>query len=425
MGIKILGLLGGVSILAFSQARVPAQYRDEVTYPSLTPRHVIKLDFGDWNGIWDPLGPRPAWDPLDKTAPFHDTSRYYVQNLTTTERVPFQRVEFPKCAKDDPDCKTDFDYTSAYLIFRPGQLRKEDKVAVFLIPPGQSGTPSGARNPRSNDVTIPALPPLQVALNPSYVPDLTLPDKTKHSVGHLAVGLTSQDVNLWRGHARSYFTTDALFSSDHKDPANKFDSRWTVAERALPGNWYLPVFLESKVVGDQRAENLSWVNSAGISGLIPWGWTRKALTGDLVQIPVSPIWRFAVQNEYRANQDAAAQKEFPDQNAIRLFGELTWDPIRLLPSKGSDTVTLELAGRGWYLPSDRNASGNKIERLEGQIEVSLLVPITKFQFNAPSLVANDKSAAKQRIRIRYAAGANEAQAFRHSAQLSLGVEFVK
>ena len=37
-------------------------------------------------------------------------------------------------------------------------------------------------------------------------------------LGHLAVNLLSQDANLWRGHARSYFKTDGLFSTDHKGP---------------------------------------------------------------------------------------------------------------------------------------------------------------------------------------------------------------
>ena len=426
MKLKILCLLGGISVMASGQARFGAAYRDEVTYPSLTPRHVVKLDFGDWSGIWSAFGGTPAsWDPLNNTAPFHDRSRYFVKRLDTGERVQFERVEFPKCAKDDVNCTTGDDYFSAYLVFRAGELSKGLMVTVYLVAPGQTGDPTDAANPRSADITIPALPPVQLALTPSYVPDAVLADKSKRNVGHLAVNLLTQDTNLWRGHARSYFKTDALFSSDHKDPANKFDARWMVAERALPGSWYLPVFLESKAVGDQRAENLSWVNSAGISGLIPWAWTRKALTGDLVQIPVSPIWRFSIQNEYRAIQTQAAKKKFPDNNAMRVFGELTWDPIRLLPGRGTDTLTLELAGRGWYLPSDRNQFNQKIERLEGQIEVSLLVPITKFMFDSPSLVSNDASAAKQRIRIRYAAGANEAQAFEHSSQLSLGVEFVK
>jgi hypothetical protein len=419
-------LFGFSTVATYGQDRFRAAYREELTFPTLTPRRVLLLDFGDWNGIWAGF-PKGKWDPLKETAPFHDPRRYYVKRVSDGERIPVERIDFA-CIKDDPKkpCKVSApDYFSAYLVLNPTQLRPKDKVVVFLIPPGQAAAPSNDKNPRSNEVDILQTPRLKVGLDPSYIPSQELLNGKKRPVGHLGADLTISDIPIWGGFARSFFKTENALSTDGKDKSSKIETRWMVLERALPVGWYMPVQIETKALGNQTADNLSWVNSAGISGLIPWRWTRKAFYNEFFQVPVSPIWRLNAQHEYRARRDVEASKKFPDRNTFRLFGEMAWSPIRLLPSAGSDTLTLEMLGRGWYFPSDRNKLGVKIRRLEGLVEISILVPITKFSFTGAALVSDEKSKAKQRVRIKYSAGANEANGFQHSSQLSLGVEIVK
>jgi hypothetical protein len=422
---------------AMSQThRFDAVFRQEVTYPTLTPRYVLRLDLGDWNGTWAGF-PDPQWRQVKTsdlakdpslarfTRPYHDPARYYVRRQDT-ERIPVERIDFPRCTEQSDFCEPGGpDYFSVYLVLDPTRLRAQDKVTVFLLPPNHTGGPDASKNPASNEVTLPDLRRVQVILDPSYVPSQELTNGRKRPVAHLGAGINIDRIGLWRGFARSYVRAESILSTDAKDKASKVEARWMVLERALPGPWYLPVHLETKVLGNQTADNVSSVTSAGISGLIPWRWTRKAFYGDYFQIPVSPIWRFSAQHEYRARQTVAAAARFPDANAFRMFGEMSWSPIRLLPSPGSDTLTLEMLGRGWYFPRDRNALGQRIERLEGYFEVSVLVPITKFQFTGSALVSDDASKAKQRIRIKYSVGANEANAFLHSSQISLGVEIIK
>jgi hypothetical protein len=66
-----------------------------------------------------------------------------------------------------------------------------------------------------------------------------------------------------------------------------------------------------------------------------------------------------------------------------------------------------------------------IERLEGEMETSLLVPLAKFSLSGLNFVTDEKAKATQRVRIKYVHGAIESLGFLHSSQLSVGVEFVK
>ena len=56
--------------------------------------------------------------------------------------------------------------------------------------------------------------------------------------------------------------------------------------------------------------------------------------------------------------------------------------------------------------------------------MSIVVPIAGFKLQSGALVTADKD-VKQRIRVKYSAGANEAQGFRHCRQLTVGIEVVK
>jgi hypothetical protein len=189
--------------------------------------------------------------------------------------------------------------------------------------------------------------------------------------------------------------------------------------------WFLPVRWENKVHGNQAADNLSYVSSLGLRSILPWGKTGSATYNELIQAAVSPEFSFAGQFERRLRQDDQFRITNPQRNLFRIFGQMDWKPIYLLPSKDkASSLALEVGGKAWYLPSDRKADGTTMERLEGLVEVSLLVPITRFNFQGLSLASANRD-TKQRIRIKYSAGANEANGWKHFSQITLAFEAVK
>ena len=145
-----------------------------------------------------------------------------------------------------------------------------------------------------------------------------------------------------------------------------------------------------------------------------------------MRAPFSPEWSFEGQYERRIEQDLASRARFKDPNAVRLAGQFLWTPIHILtgPSYDKDDLSLEFAGHGWFLPSQRDMSNRKFNRLEGYMEVSLLVPVRKFA-GVAGLSSAGTDAAKQRVRIKYSYGANEAKGFRPVNQVSLGYEVIK
>jgi hypothetical protein len=170
---------------------------------------------------------------------------------------------------------------------------------------------------------------------------------------------------------------------------------------------------------------LSSVTSTGFRTLIPWAAAKPVLYNPLFQAPVSPELQFDAQYERRIRQDPQAASDSPKKDVFRVFGQIAWKPIRIFPgSVKPDTIDLELLGKGWYIPNDRDMFNKRKDRLEGLLEVSLLVPLTKLNFSGSQLLETGGSAT-QRIRIKYSIGANDANGFKHSKQLSLGVEMIK
>jgi hypothetical protein len=53
------------------------------------------------------------------------------------------------------------------------------------------------------------------------------------------------------------------------------------------------------------------------------------------------------------------------------------------------------------------------------------VPLRKFDATTGGISPSHQEAAKQRIRLEFAGGANEASGFQHFRKLSLGLEIIK
>ena len=284
----------------------------------------------------------------------------------------------------------------------------------FKALPGATGTTA----------VVPHYSRLGAMLEPSWVPKQALLNGETRDVGHLDFRLLAPNVKSF-GWARMFVDLKETLSSISKDVSTKMDNRIGLTGR-LPGGWFVPWVAGTRILNDQPFDNVSSITSAGVGGLIPWKWSRSVFWNGLVRAPFSPEWSFEGQYERRIEQDLASRARFKDPNAVRLAGQFLWTPIHILtgPSYNKDDLSLEFAGHGWFLPSQRDMSNRKFNRLEGYMEVSLLVPVRKFA-GVAGLSSAGTDAAKQRVRIKYSYGANEAKGFRPVNQVSLGYEVIK
>lgn len=314
-----------------------------------------------------------------------------------------------------------------------GQTHQTDTSVIFLLVSNQAvkegdevlvrTTETPART--SAAIKAPAQAPnFALTLTPAFVQSAGLKNGQKRAVGQLGVAFNEMTLTPGWRNARTYLSTNSFISSDAKDKQSTVNLAFGL-ERSLLKRWYLPFRAETKLVGDQVIDNASSVSSAGVASLIPWGWTAGLLRNPVFDAPVSPDVGIDVQFEQRLRQDAFSRNKFADKSALRLHGRSTWANIRLLKGNGNgDPVELEVAGQGWYLPHQHTggATGRVlVDRLEGMVEVSVLVPISKIAVTRTG-IATPQKGTKSVIRVKYARGANEANGFRHFSQLSLGVE---
>jgi hypothetical protein len=391
-----------------------ATYRVETVYPSMTERHVVKLDVSDWDGIWAARGGAPdiaKW-------PWTDARRYYVRRAANGERVPVERVDVPGFFKD-PD-----NISLLYLVLDPAEkLREDDELEVLLLRDNKAA--SLGKAPVSNRFKVAGIQKYNAGLTPSYAANQALIDGSKRNVAHLEQTLEVHELYSLGSKARGYLNVDNIFSTDWKDKSTQIQAIWGIFERSLASSWFIPVHLETELAGDQRMRYSSSVTSLGLRTLMPWKFTKPALYNGFVQAPVAPLFQLDAQFERRMPRTSDFEKKFPQRNVGRFEAQMSWSTIQLLPQSGSEKLSLEIAGKAWYLPRDRNTLNRPIERLEGEMETSLLVPLAKFSLSGLNFVTDEKAKATQRVRIKYVHGAIESLGFLHSSQLSVGVEFVK
>ena len=277
-------------------------------------------------------------------------------------------------------------------------------------------------------------PGYAISLEPSYLKSQTLVNRQKRDVAHLD---TKIDIPYL---ARSipgfawYFKSAATLSTDGKDnsTSTELETGW---RRNLLRSGYLPFFWGGRGLLDQTARNASAFTQAGVNLFIP-EWRRIASLGNwlhntVIRAPAPPAFTFALQHQWRIDQDDASRIAFPNDRSVRLFGQANWTPVRLL--RGNDLATIdpgslaiELAGKGWCYPHETRHSAPSVQRLEGLLEASLLIAVStnRLQIIGRTIgVTSDQP--KQRVRIKYTYGANEAKNFTHLHQLSIGIESVK
>jgi hypothetical protein len=363
-------------------------------YPSLVPIQYARVGIGAFQ-----LAPfQPDW--------WKDPANY--EALIDGKPIPIAALRFP-----DPPL-------AAFLTFPSSSLHNGSTLEVRLSIQRMGAPPLCGRH---TAVPIEGASMVDGSINPSFVPGQQLNNGAKRDVGHLDVNFNAKSLGL--PFARLYLQSADTVSSDGKDTSSKLQGLLGV-ERSFLRSWYIPVHADNQVVADQTLNNVSNVFSGGFRTIFPWRATKPVLFNSLVKAAMSPEFGFSVQYENRIQQDAASKQKFKDPTAMRYYSDLTWAPIHILTGGGysKEDLSVEFSGKGWLLPNQQNAAGRRFDRLEGLAEVSLLIPVRKF--NLPGVTGTATGdAAKQRIRFKYTHGANEANGFKHIAMFSLGYEAVK
>jgi len=405
---------------AFSQPPVEERTADLAAvlgkvklYPSLTPRIFMKVGF---NSVFDPTQRNLLLeDPANPGS-------YVIQKLDSSGNpitgVDSERVEI------DPSIDTTRAPGVAYLSLKANTVKAGDKIRVGIK--ARRRTSTGDFTPviifHNQPVPIDEenLHTYTLVLEPGVVPNQELTDGNKRTVGRLNFKLDLPSL-IPNNVLRVYFVTDNIISSNGKDKGSKAEFRGGV-ERSLTNSWYVPAFLEGKFMGNQTFNNRSFVLSGGTKSILPWAWTRAALFNSFVKAPISPEFEFGFQYERRLREQG---KSPLDKNNTRFFSQIAWNPIHLLTGKdfSANDISLEVFAKGWYFPEEIKTGMNRVRKLEGRYDISLLLPVQLQVFDF--FLRRPESGVNSRVRVKYSSGANEANGFQRSKTLTFAIEAVK
>jgi hypothetical protein len=412
---------------------VKSDFKNFKVYPSLAPRSYLKVSYD-----FLPPGSQFQFDAANQ-------SDYIIvkNGEPAKNRLKIEKIETFVGVK--------------YLVFdaKSNGLKKGDIINVGVcLTQTVGGTTkkvllwdsanAGADVPTRKQITVPEIELYTLNLTPNVVPNQELTDGNKRTVGQLKFDIDVPSIIRNDKVARFYFNTKNTVSTNWRDPTSKIEMKFG-AERSLLRKWYVPISFESKVNGDQRLKNATFVASSGVKTILPWAWTRKGLFNQIIRAPVSPEFTLSAEYHRRLKQDAASLTKFPKKDSFALATEFTWSPIQLFTKKcakknvqgvmvedyescfsAKKYISLELSGKGWWFPYEKTLTGTKVRRFEGRGEISLLIPVKNiandFFFKQEG---SDIVNAASRIRIKYLVGANDAAGFKRVSQLTFGIELIK
>ncbi len=400
-----------------AEQSVPEEIRDlqafydtAKMYPSMTPRSYIKVGYGFL------LSKIPGELPTYLVDPESPSS-------WVLRKIGDQSSEFTPERVDVTIAEG-----VAYLFLKPDTVKKGDKLEVAIRV--RKRTATGEYRPylikNKDKVTIGETDSYTLQIEPGVVPDQELDDGTKKTVGHFQIKLDVPSLIQNEKIARFYIKSDNLFSTSSLDKTTKVELK-AGAERSLTRFWYIPFNGELMIIGNQTFENGSFVASVGSKTILPWGWTRPYLFRDGIKAPVSPEFELSLQYERRFEQDLQVAVRHANKNSARVFGQVSWNPIHLLPGKDYSPrdISIELLAKGWWFPEEKTNRGNRVSSLEGRLELSLLVPLSVINISDGKLIKTPTTGAASRLRIKYSDGANEANGFTRSSEFTFAVEVLK
>jgi hypothetical protein len=411
-----------------------ADYNTFKVYPSMSPRSYLKV----------------SYDFLESTP---DLPSYFIfdpNNWSNFIIVKDGETDLKKRLKVE---RIDNFAGVRYIVLdaKSNGLKKGDKINVGLCTQRRSNsqnvlfwdTDDNTSKIRAT-TEITKIDNYTLILTPDIVPEQELIDGSKRDVGHVNFKFDVPSIVRNTSGARLYFNTENVISTDWKDKASKLEMKFG-AERSLLRNWYVPGNIEAKVNGDQRMKNSTLVLSGGVKTILPWAWTKKALYNSFIRAPISPVIGINAEYHNRLKQYPLFGSNFPQKSSFALSSEFNWLPIKLFANcksddkdqvKGdakkkdaefdecvsADRISLELSAKGWWFPRESTLTGEKVRKLEGRAEISLLIPVGNIanQF----LFKNEKEKITSRIRLKYVTGANDAAGFKRSSVFTYGIELI-
>ena len=377
-------------------------------YPSLTPRSYIQVGYGHL--LDDPT----TYEPPAAQVP----GTWLLRKTGEATLFSPEKVEILEHAGEKKGV--------AYLILKPHTVKKGDKLVVCMkvMRKGNGSELVLLRNKGIVDVKSDP-DSYTLRIEPTTAPNQQLNDGTKKTVGQFQLKLDVPSLIPDQNIARFYLKSENLFSTASEDKTSKVDIK-AGAMRSLLPSWYVPWGLEGRLIGNQTFKNGSFIASARAATILPWKWSSSFLFNDAVKAPVSPEFDLAAQYERRFEQDQQAVMSHANEDSFRLFGQVAWNPIHLLPGKGftARDITLEMLAKGWWFPDEKTNMGNRVSKLEGRLEVSLVVPLAGLNLSGIFIKAPIEGTGS-RLRIKYSDGANEANGFTHSSEFTLSVEVLK
>jgi len=371
--------------------------------------------------------------------------------------LTFDPGDVDKLVRAAPDPKRPVDYYLVLAYTKDPGMPREERVCVIGTKPIHFKKP---------DIYT-------LKVDPAYAPQADLNNGKKADAGHLGLKLNVPSLNRFlpsnpiMDFANLYFNGEALLSTESQDKQTKIQPEMGL-ETVLPGDWYIPLRIDGKYVGNEAGTNQSFIAGAGVKTRVPWGW----LTGHnpkateqpasqigvfwnpLIKAPMSPLFDFAPEFEHIISQTTQHSK----RDEARLSGSIHWNPVYIFPSlfrplvstaggeegqpgPGDDAVTpqkypsLDLLTKLWGFPQEKNHGTKGRNPFEHRIELSLLLPtgfldgilgatLTK-SLTPSAKPTTDAINGASGLFIRYTTGADDANGFKKSDQISFGVQVVK
>jgi hypothetical protein len=398
------------------------------SYPSMRPIAFIEVtlaagsDNSNSSALTDEIidAEKDGWNCTS-------VSSYSVTEQGSTKRVPISAI-LPvgkgRSCNDRP-------IPAPVLILLNAHVDSTTNYVVSLV-----GLPNG-KTVVSQPQTFPSATTYNVSIIPQGVPGESLTNGKTRDVGQLSVTYGMPFV----GRSPVFVNTKDLFSTDSKDSNSAFAVTGGV-EHGLFRTWYTPVQLSEIIQGNQVATSLSAVSNLSVSGLVPWYWTHKALNNGWIDAGITPEFSLAAQYTHRFAQQVTAKTPLLSEDDASVNPSLTIEPFYLFPdacktyrgwikSKVPDSSSstsrqfclgLQIDIGTWYLPLDKTKSGS--QQVEGYGDVSILIPLSNFNFNGFQIVQKDNLLNSQ-LRLKYSDSVNQTNNYARSRQWTFGIEIMK
>jgi hypothetical protein len=329
------------------------------------------------------------FEPHSSPADYLDEGRWHIRKIGPNDKEADPEIPIRQIVMFGDPTK----WTSSVLIYLDeNAIGKGDKLNVG-VDTTYRGVPTrfvdyDSLASKLTLLSIPANPPRnKLDFDPSIKQDQKMLDGSKETVGELSI-----KGKVWLAGTPKpiYANVDSIVSSSSDDVAGKFDIR--IGTKKFIPDTYIPVFLETGIITNQRFSNSSFVATLGFDDIIlPLGITygvgyydagRDDLgkqRDDKRKISIAPHMRLGVQYAHQFKRDNRVETAHALQNTFRVVG--TFELVRLylgrLQKGPNANVILTANATGWYFPNEKATGGFKVRHFEGVFDAGLTFEIRK------------------------------------------------